>query len=134
MAYIENSDRFMVGHPLMDADHRMLIEYINLLHEAVISNAPASEQSHHFANLISKAREHFLHEESFMTKIAYPALTRHKAEHDMLLEEIVELQVRFNSGSITLTESLFDYLSEWLAFHTVTTDKKLAEAAAALSQ
>ena len=133
MGLIDNN-RFMVGHPMMDADHRMLVEYINLLHEAVTSSAPASEQSHHFANLIRQVREHFLREEAFMVQIGYSGLMRHKSEHDMLLEEIVELQVRFNSGSISLTESLFDYLNEWLAFHTVTTDKKLAEVAATLNQ
>lgn len=122
-----NTDKLSVGNAQVDADHRMLQEYIGLLHEAVNSGAQASEQSHLFAQLIEHTREHFRHEEALMQKMGYSGYEKHKAEHDMLLEEVQELLVRFNAGSVVLTEELFSYLEEWLDFHVATTDQKLAE-------
>ncbi len=131
MAQIDHCDRFHVGHPMMDADHRMLAECMNLLFAAVKDRVHAVEQSKLLLQLIERTRAHFRNEEELMRKIAYCGLDRHKSEHDMLLEEIEELHAHFKTGQIALTESLFDYLDEWLAFHAVTTDKKLAEVAAA---
>ncbi len=112
---------------MVDADHRMLAEYINLLHEAVSSSALISEQVHLFGQLIERTKEHFQREEALMQNMVYPDYAKHKAEHDMLLEEVQDLLVRFNVGSISLTDNLFSYLEEWLTFHEVTSDKKLAE-------
>lgn len=127
MSFITNVDKFSVGNPMVDADHRMLAEYINLLHEAVCSSALISEQVHLFAQLIERTKEHFQREEVLMQNMVYPDYAKHKAEHDMLLEEVQDLLVRFNVGSISLTDNLFSYLEEWLTFHEVTSDKKLAE-------
>lgn len=130
MALIESCEKFSVGHDLIDADHRALVDHLNLLYGAVAAKASIDEQSRLLEALISRTETHFHHEEALMQQMGYTGFDKHKAEHDMLLEEVRELQVRFNSGSITLTDSLFDYLSEWLNFHTVTTDKKLADAVA----
>ncbi|MDR3412906.1 MAG: bacteriohemerythrin [Formivibrio sp.] len=130
MALIESCENFTVGHELIDADHRALINHLNLLYAAVAANAGIEEQSRLLEALITSTETHFKHEEALMSKMGFEGLAKHKAEHDMLLDEVRELQVRFNSGSITLTDSWFDYLSEWLNFHTVTTDKKLADAVA----
>lgn len=128
MSFIANVDKYSVGHPMIDADHRMLAEYINLLHEAVNSGALVSEQSHLFAQLIGQTKAHFQREEALMQQMAYAGYAKHKAEHDMLLEEVQELMVRFNAGSVVLTGNLFSYLEEWLTFHEVTSDKKLSDA------
>ncbi|SFN24580.1 hemerythrin [Formivibrio citricus] len=128
MSFIANVDKYCVGHPMIDTDHRMLAEYINLLYEAVDSGALVSEQSHLFAQLIGQTKEHFQREEALMQKMGYPGYAKHKAEHDMLLEEVQELLVRFNAGSVALTGNLFSYLEEWLTFHEVTSDKKLSDA------
>lgn len=130
MTLIENAEKFCVGHEHIDADHRELAEHLNRLNTAVISGADAEEQKKLLEVLITFTGRHFQREEALMSQMAYTGLEKHKAEHDMLLEEVRELQGRFNSGSIALTESLFDYLAEWLTFHTVTTDKKLADAIA----
>lgn len=130
MALIESCEKFTVGHNLIDTDHRELVDHLNRLYAAVAANAGLEEQCKLFDAFISSAAKHFQREEALMQQMGYSGFDKHKVEHDMLLEEVRELQVRFNSGSIALTDSLFDYLSEWLNFHTVTTDKKLADAVA----
>ena len=130
MGMIDCCEKFSVGHAWIDADHRDLVSRLNRLFLAVMSGAEPEEQRQLLDALIASTASHFAREEELMLKMSYVGLEKHKAEHDILLDEVRELQVRFNSGSIALTESLFDYLSEWLNFHTVTTDKKLAEAVA----
>ncbi len=134
MVQVDNPEKFTTGHELIDADHRELVEQMNCLHDAITEQWALEDQRQIFNTLIERTAEHFRHEEALMQRIAYTGFTKHKAEHDMLLEEVRELQVRFNSGSIALSENLFDYLSEWLNFHTATTDKKLAEAANAAAE
>ncbi len=134
MAQIENMEQFAVGHERIDADHRDLAEHLNCLYEAVSEAWAVEDQRQVLDTLVQHTAEHFRHEEDLMRKIGYSGYAKHKAEHDMLLEEVRELQVGFNSGSIVLTEKLFDYLYEWLNFHAVTTDKKLADAANALGR
>lgn len=128
MVQVENQVNFITGHERIDADHRELLEHLNCLHDAVQEQWAVEDQRQVLDALIARTAEHFRHEEDLMRKMAYAGFSKHKTEHDMLLEEVRELQVRFNSGSIALTENLFDYLSEWLNFHTATTDKKLVDA------
>jgi len=128
MAQVENLGMFATGHERIDADHKDLAERLNCLHEATLEHWALDDQRQVFNAFVERAAEHFRQEEVLMEKMGYPGLANHKAEHDLLLDEVRELQVRFNSGSIALTENLFDYLSEWFNFHTATTDKRLAEA------
>src|SRR5476649_2083836 len=100
MALIESCENFTVGHDLIDADHRALINHLNLLYAAVAADAGAMEQSRLLEDLIAATETHFHHEESLMQKMGYTGFDNHKAEHDTLLAEVRELQVRFNSGSI----------------------------------
>lgn len=134
MALIDSCEKFTVGHNQIDTDHRELVDHLNRLYAAVAAHASREEQCTLFDAFISRTAAHFQHEEALMQQMGYSGFDKHKVEHDLLLEEVRELQVRFNSGSIALTDSLFDYLSEWLNFHTVTTDKKLANAVAAANK
>lgn len=61
---------------------------------AVAAKASIDEQSRLLDALISRAETHFHHEEALMQQMGYTGFDKHKAEHDMLLEEVQELQVR----------------------------------------
>ena len=124
---VDNMDKFAVGHQHIDADHRVLFEHLSKLEHAVTTHAATEEQQQLLETLIVFTREHFKREESLMAQIAYSGLQKHQAEHQTLLEEVQELQGRLKSGSIVLSAGLVEYLYEWLNFHVVTTDKKLAD-------
>lgn len=131
---VENVEAFTVGHEHMDADHRVLAAHLNKLEAAVQQGASAQELQNLLETVIVFTAEHFKREEALMLSNAYSGYTKHKAEHDTLLEEVKELQAKLNSGSIALTAGLLEYLSEWLNFHVVTTDKKLADSIASVSK
>lgn len=69
-----------------------------------------------------------------MREIDYPDYLQHKAEHERLLVQIRDLQARFRSGSITITVSVSNFLSDWLFYHIVWQDKKLVAAIHAARQ
>ena len=61
-----------------------------------------------------------------MLHINYADYLPHKAEHERLVREVKDLQARFKSGSITITVSVSNFLSDWLVKHIQGLDMKLA--------
>ena len=77
-----------------------------------------------FNGLIDYTSTHFADEERSMTTNAYPGIAEHKAEHALLVKQVIELQVMFNSGKPVFTMEVMKFLYEWLLNHIQGDDKK----------
>jgi len=109
-----------VGVPLMDLQHRTMIDMLNRLALSLDTGTQAMiEQG--MNDLIDYARFHFEAEERLMLACNYPDFAEHQAEHHQLLSDIETL--RHRSGNTTTTRAeIIDILTKWAMRHIIGKD------------
>ncbi|MGE3759716.1 MAG: bacteriohemerythrin [Pseudobdellovibrionaceae bacterium] len=118
-------DRYALGVPDMDGEHKILIEKINNLVSGINEGLTLSNLKPYFADLAGYTKEHFSDEEKFMASIAYPQLATHKVIHRNLLEKVSAFGARFDDGSLDTSE-LVAFLNDWLIKHILGVDMQYA--------
>jgi hemerythrin len=126
MTYLTWSNDLAVGNNFIDGDHQKLIDMVNRLHELMSEGKGKEVLGKVLHNLITYTQEHFRREEDLMRKIRFPGLADHKAEHEKLLGQVLELQAKFESGAATLSIQVLHFLRDWLINHIGKSDKELA--------
>ncbi|MCP4702464.1 MAG: bacteriohemerythrin [Gammaproteobacteria bacterium] len=121
------NERYSVGVREIDEQHKRLIGFINELHEAMRSGGSKEVLGTVFAGLIEYTMTHFAAEERFMKAMDYVHYAKHKAAHDGLTKRVLELQSGFQTGEITLSMDLMDFLQKWLMEHIMEVDKELGK-------
>jgi hemerythrin len=117
-----------VGIPEIDAEHRQLISHYNALIQALDEGDDVTAFGLSFYSLIFHVREHFSSEEWLMQSLGYPAIARHKAEHQKLLatagDFLRSVLTRFEKYDCSAVAKYFKY---WLLDHVMYHDRALAE-------
>lgn len=116
-----------VGIEEIDEQHKILISLLNEINEAVQqrrSNVAAKEIIN---KLIKYTRIHFAVEESIMRILNYPEYDSHKEQHKSLMQGVVNLADKIESGKITVGFELQNFLKHWLTKHIFNTDKQYTE-------
>ena len=120
------NERYALGRPDADTEHRALFRLAEQLYDAV-SNVTAKDQLEGlFARLESYARFHFEDEEALMRRIGFPDLMEHHQEHQEFLAKLSSLESLFRSGSADLDKAMLEFLGGWLERHVCGTDQHLA--------
>jgi len=117
MALITLQDDQLVKVPAIDTQHRQLVDIINQLHTAMSQGAGPDVLGGLIDTLIEHTRTHFRDEERLMTDAGFPGLAKHKAEHDRLLQHIVDLAQRFRAGDALLSFAVMIELKGWALVH-----------------
>lgn len=126
MTYLAWSNDLAVGNSFIDGDHQKLIDMVNRLHVLMSEGKGKDVLGKVLHNLVTYTKEHFRREEDLMRKISFPGLADHKAEHEKLLAQVLELQMKFESGAATLSIQVLHFLRDWLINHIGKSDKELA--------
>lgn len=121
---------FEVGVPLIDAQHQKLVELLNVLagHLAYQSDVPTLNNV--FNDLAEYAIYHFQAEErvwhSFFPED--PWETKHKEDHRRFLATVNRIMGGKTSRPLDqLIEEILTFLTQWLAFHILDTDMRMAK-------
>lgn len=126
MAQFKWEDRFDIGVPEMNTEHKHLLQLMDKLEDAMLAKKPKPEIEQAFAKLADATVAHFQEEENLMERINFPDIAKHKLIHKNLILKLTALTSEFTqSGSIPPT--LFDFLKMWLFSHIVGIDMKYAE-------
>ena len=125
MAPIEWQDRFSVGVPAVDHEHRELIEAVGALQTALTGGASQDEIDRALGELMRGISAHFALEEKFMAEHRYDGLTEHKADHERLLDELRDLMEGHAEGT---PDEVSERLGNWFARHFQTHDARLHRA------
>lgn len=129
------NENFATGIPDIDQQHGTLIGLINQLvsHLAYPSDAPTLNAI--FDQLTAYAARHFAFEEAIWRQYLPedPWETRHAHAHSSFLEEVNRLKAQGDSKSFdAVIEELVAFLTRWLAFHILESDRRLAKVVLAL--
>ena len=114
-----------VGEPLIDTDHKHLIELLNSYEDAVHSKDLTLLKST-FEGLLKYTETHFNREEDLMQAIHYKGLGDHRLAHQDLLDElkVFHKQILSKTGHIALP-LVSKFLHDWLVNHVLNEDMKL---------
>jgi hemerythrin len=130
MALLQWDDKFDVGLPRVDAQHRRLFELFNQLDDARENGRADDVLQHLLDELLAYTRTHFADEEIFMRATAHPGYARHKVEHEKLLAQVQAFQVQLAAGATTLSDEVMSFLVDWLLDHIQGLDQELKTPAA----
>lgn len=117
------------GIDLIDEQHRVLVNLLNRLAQQHVQGATEAEIHTILGELANYADYHFTTEEgiwhSAMAGDSW--LLEHVQSHQRFFAHIVELQSGERAFQAVL-DDLFSYLTQWLAYHILDNDKRMAMA------
>ena len=124
MALIEWNDTMSIGIEVIDRDHRLLVDLLNLLHDAV-EDDQGKETTGSVLNSLSDYTEyHFSREESMLKACNYPDLARHIKAHESLKARVNEVRKDYEEGdSADIDRYVLEFLKDWLQAHIIGRDK-----------
>lgn len=123
MAWVVWSEDFRVGNALLDSDHRILIDLLAQLHDAMETGQSRDVIESVVSVLAEYVEHHFRREEAIMKAAGYPDLDRHRGEHRDLERRVIDLRDRYQSGEwAVLGQDVVDLLKKWLTEHILVSD------------
>ena len=127
--FVDWEDRFSIGVPLVDNQHRHLISMTNELHSACqLSEYYAKEQ---FVKTVREAvnyvKYHFSTEEQIMEKTAYPGLVDHKRIHTEFAQEVLKNALYYEEGKKFIPNQFVRFLRDWILTHVAFVDSSLGD-------
>jgi len=118
------TDVYTVKIAVVDSQHKVLVDLINELHQAMVARRGKESLGGVLARLVKYTKSHFAAEEGILQANQYPDLVNHKAEHERFTQTIVDFQGRFQRNEVAITIDLMDFLKNWLSKHILGVDKK----------
>lgn len=121
------SDQWLVGIGKMDEDHLDLFDLILELNSCLVRNKDEKEVLKIFGRFVKAAAKHFAVEEKYMNEYHYPHLETHIQKHRELLLQADELQRKFKTELLNVTDDITFFLRNWLIHHITLYDQALAK-------
>ncbi len=130
MDYFEFNSDFLTGLAEVDSQHQHLVDLLNKFSDSVTSvDSTKNNLEFLFQELAEYAQYHFQEEESLMqkTKVDPRHYNAHVEEHQTFLEDVTSMHDEMSSKSDKLSKQLLDFLTHWLAYHILGSDKNMGK-------
>jgi hemerythrin len=114
-----------INIPLIDSQHKQLIEMINELSKAIEQKKSYELLDSLFARLITYTQTHFAAEEELMKLAKYESLEIHKSMHSHFTQKVLAQFREYKLGKKAVDKAVLDMLVNWLLTHIKTADSKL---------
>jgi hemerythrin len=113
------------GIPVIDTQHKRIIDFINELDSACRSGN-ASETAQVMDGLLNYTITHFEFEESLQERAGYPFLKAHRRIHEIFMKKVADIRQRSTQGEDVALE-LLKLLNGWLISHIKGEDRDYIE-------
>ena len=123
--YIQWKKTYETGHPLIDAEHRLLVMFFRKLDVAIKTHESRETVLRIVQEVTRCVKFHFTSEENLMHETNFPGIKEHMAVHTHLLMELNKMTKKLTSCR-EFPEDVLDFLSDWLIKHIAHHDKLLA--------
>lgn len=121
------SDEYSVGVEKIDAQHKQIIDMINLLQDALAKKDASAEIKRVLVSLAEYTQTHFGCEERLMTLVGYPAVEAHARKHAKLTSDLLCVLMRLKRGEDVSVRQLFNLLRTWFTTHVEREDMRYSE-------
>lgn len=124
MPLIHWTPDFSVGVSSLDTDHKILINLINQLDDAIRAGEAGQTISGVLDALLDYTDYHFAREEALMRACGYPEFDAHVRTHNTLRAQVHDIRVRYRRNPESLHgREVLAFLKNWLTAHIVGRDK-----------
>jgi len=119
MVKIEWNDGLATGIELVDKQHKMLLEKLNDISEAIENQMGVDVIIKTLDFMVDYTDFHFTDEEKHMIEHDYPRIEYHKKMHKEFVDTLNKMITEFKEDGATerLAESVNIYLFNWLVTH-----------------
>jgi len=127
MPIIQWTKDFSVGHPDLDAQHKIWISIYNEAHDRMMDSDETDFQTTGRDALIRMrdyGQTHFSFEEDWMEEMAYPDILAHKMMHDRFSRQVNDLIHDLEVGRYVLNSEVIKRVENWLTNHILKEDMK----------
>jgi hemerythrin-like metal-binding protein len=129
---IEWTDEMALGIPVIDKQHRFLVELLQDANEKLASDQSNFLLSKIVKDLLGYAITHFETEEKLMQRYGYAAanpeeMKEHIEQHRDFSHQVVTICDRLREGREVSHEELLVFLNNWLHNHLLGTDQQYGE-------
>lgn len=119
-------DSCETGVTEIDQDHKVLVNLINDLYEAMQDGSGGALLLPIFSALKHYTETHFAKEEGFMVECDAPDQENHFQEHRMMVEKLADLERRHRKGEAAISLQTLTFLRDWLKNHICAVDQAMA--------
>jgi hemerythrin len=123
VALFEWSDIYSVGNENIDKQHKQLFDIANRFAQAYAEGHGKDILASIFAELLEYTQYHFADEERLMKEAGFPDFYQHKANHEKLIEVVLNLKKNFDDHQEGIEERIMDFLKMWLNGHILGMDR-----------
>lgn len=121
------SKDLVIGHPIIDYDHQMLVNISNELHHAVKFEQGDDEVERSLERLVQYVQTHFQREEALFMETDYPHKDKHVQNHRDIENLVNGFLAAFRKDPASVEmDKLLDFLKQWLVKHIGKLDKSYA--------
>jgi hemerythrin len=126
--FVEWDDRYSVGIPLVDDQHKHLIELTNNLYECCVAGTDEVQACFRDAvrGAVDYVKYHFAAEEKILENVQYPGIAAHKKEHESFVMKILLGVKDYEEGKKFVPNAFVRYLRDWILTHIAVEDRKYA--------
>ena len=124
------NENFQTGIPGIDEQHRKLVELLNKLASHLAFGVEKPELNSIFNELTEYTQYHFITEEAVWEKYlsADELSVDHARMHQSFVEDVLKLRGKQDTfANEQVIEDIVVFLTHWLAFHILESDKHLAK-------
>ncbi len=123
------NNNFITGLSIVDEEHRHLVDLINKFGDLLVQNElHLTDFEAVYTELAEYAQGHFVHEGELMEHHGVDPrhIRKHKEEHDNFIQEVSSMRASITPEIPDLAKPLLKFLTSWLAYHILCTDKNMA--------
>lgn len=118
------SSTLSVGLNCIDEQHKVLVDLINELYQAMSNGSPKAAVANVLKKLVDYTKTHFKFEEDLFRKHGYEEMAEHIQIHGKLVAKLVDFQEQFKTGKSDISIDLLEFLKDWLITHIKKTDTR----------
>ena len=123
---VEWTEALSVNITTIDDQHKVLVDLINELHQAMRQRRSERVMLDVVDRLKNYAVKHFQQEEQFFARHGYAEAKAHAEIHRKFEAKVMEFEAALKGGTAKVTMDVMRFLKDWLVGHIQGTDKKYA--------
>ncbi len=127
MAFVDWKESYSVGHDGIDRQHRILVDIINRLHDAMRTGSAHASIVRVAEELVAYTSSHFSFEERLITAAGYPKAAEHARKHRAMAAQVEAFAERVRAAKASTPLQLMDFLKSWLTQHILSSDMDYSE-------
>ncbi len=127
--FIKWEKKFEIGIPVIDEQHKKLVEICNNLYLELMKNKQSgileinSPIKKALSDTVEYVKVHFSTEEKLMQAVNYTDFAAHKKKHELFIKKIIDTSSSLSTESFSHSFQFVRFMYEWILEHVAHEDR-----------